>query len=431
MPSARVEPTEEEPPPLLAGLDHVIRHFGSFRFNEAVDNNPSKFVLVGDEITADQLLDLKFKVWKLARPSAVISIMCGTGPGVPVEGEDSFKRAIITVAEKTNAWVLTRGTASGVGRVIGGAIGCSVSVPVIGLLPENRTAGLRGVESWEKGDIMAYEPEPRPSGVCSWDSNPGSQFRRASALNPSTGVQIHVRQLQWHSVGNEKPARGHELTHAKLAEALSSKSSFTTEEWGAFGISDLQDEHFIRSSVGDYFKPETLLLLDPGHSHFVLVCEPTGAPQQWSKAKLLKDNLLNMFAGYNTSRWTPQVHMFVGGTATSLEDIIKKLSQDPQQPCLAVVQRGASKCPMWALYKYVRSAGDGACLADFPSEADNIRTIQAHPQRKYLSFFVVDDNRLDSEVDEDSVEQEVPCPDPYVAVPACTPHIRRTAAATY
>ena len=59
--------------------------------------------------------------------------------------------------------------------------------------------------------------------------------------------------LTWQHVGG-MPESGIELTSTELAAALETKSEFTTEEWAAFGIADLQFDHFIKVG-GTYYQP--------------------------------------------------------------------------------------------------------------------------------------------------------------------------------
>tara|TARA_B100000795_G_scaffold225765_1_gene181575 strand:+ start:193 stop:492 length:300 start_codon:yes stop_codon:yes gene_type:complete len=50
------------------------------------------------------------------------------------------------------------------------------------------------------------------------------------------------------------PKSGVELTSTELAAALETKTGFTTEEWAAFGIADLQFDHFVKAG-GKYYQP--------------------------------------------------------------------------------------------------------------------------------------------------------------------------------
>ena len=60
--------------------------------------------------------------------------------------------------------------------------------------------------------------------------------------------------LRWKNVGPTRPAAGVQLSNAKLAAALLQKTTFTTKEWQAFGISGLKQTHWIKSGAS-YFQP--------------------------------------------------------------------------------------------------------------------------------------------------------------------------------
>ena len=87
-------------------------------------------------------------------------------------------------------------------------------------------------------------------------------------ISKNTGVEQLARALTSSSgqawvedVGGE-PIPGREILNPKLAAALDSKTTFTEEEWDAFGISDLRMDHFVKAESGEnYFKPaqETVL----------------------------------------------------------------------------------------------------------------------------------------------------------------------------
>ena len=61
--------------------------------------------------------------------------------------------------------------------------------------------------------------------------------------------------LVWLSLGSTEPNTGQQLENASLADALTRKTRFTSEEWNAFGINNLRVEHFVKASTGFYFKP--------------------------------------------------------------------------------------------------------------------------------------------------------------------------------
>ena len=63
-----------------------------------------------------------------------------------------------------------------------------------------------------------------------------------------------ISGLKWIDIGAEQLVDGVELSNDKLAGALQSKLEFAPDEWNEFGITELREEHFIKS--GDkYFKP--------------------------------------------------------------------------------------------------------------------------------------------------------------------------------
>ncbi len=77
--------------------------------------------------------------------------------------------------------------------------------------------------------------------------------------------------LKWSSAGRKAPARGEELTNAKLADALTRKTEFEQREWDSFGIdAPVRPETFIESG-GSYFRPA-------GVSHSVLSSAPSIMP---------------------------------------------------------------------------------------------------------------------------------------------------------
>ena len=86
--------------------------------------------------------------------------------------------------------------------------------------------------------------------------------------------------LVWKLSEPKHPTDGVELTNPELSDALKLKTAFTAEEWSAFGISELQQEHFIQSG-NSYFKPfelpEGFLPSDSRRSH-------DGAPQRLERA---------------------------------------------------------------------------------------------------------------------------------------------------
>jgi len=60
--------------------------------------------------------------------------------------------------------------------------------------------------------------------------------------------------LKWQNVGATKPEQGRELDNAKLADALMNKTEFTEQEWNNFGITDLRNDHVVKSGA-TYLQP--------------------------------------------------------------------------------------------------------------------------------------------------------------------------------
>jgi hypothetical protein len=105
----------------------------------------------------------------------------------------------------------------------------------------------------------------------------------------SLQIVTEPRGLKWLPAGDTEPATGRNLEHAKLAEALRSKTEFTKQEWEAFSIKDLRTDHFIKS--GDsYFEPDakdqqsTVLLL--ASARFKDNSWPEEDEGRWKKKKL-------------------------------------------------------------------------------------------------------------------------------------------------
>ena len=67
--------------------------------------------------------------------------------------------------------------------------------------------------------------------------------------------------LKWQDAG-AKPPGGHELVNEQLAEALETKTEFTPQEWGGFGVSGLRMKHFIRAG-NTHFRPVELAAGEP------------------------------------------------------------------------------------------------------------------------------------------------------------------------
>jgi hypothetical protein len=60
--------------------------------------------------------------------------------------------------------------------------------------------------------------------------------------------------LNWRKIGNKEPTGCVHLANAGLESGLASTTTFTQEEWDAFGVTDLRRDHFIKSGES-YFQP--------------------------------------------------------------------------------------------------------------------------------------------------------------------------------
>ena len=68
-------------------------------------------------------------------------------------------------------------------------------------------------------------------------------------------VSISTRHaLKWECFGASPPSNASKLCNAELAEALSDTLEFTSSDWAAFGIEELQDNHVVESA-GVYYRP--------------------------------------------------------------------------------------------------------------------------------------------------------------------------------
>jgi hypothetical protein len=86
------------------------------------------------------------------------------------------------------------------------------------------------------------------------DQEVSTHFRGQEVLADFGFVDTGSLGLKWLPAGDSEPAMGRNLEHAKLAEALKSKTEFTKQEWEAFGIKDLRTDQFIKSGYS-YFQP--------------------------------------------------------------------------------------------------------------------------------------------------------------------------------
>ena len=91
-----------------------------------------------------------------------------------------------------------------------------------------------------------------------WKSFGINDLRREHVIKSSDGCyfrpDLASGLLLWELSAPRKPKLGVELTNSQLSEALKLKRGFTTDEWQRFGISDLQQDHFIKSG-SSYYRP--------------------------------------------------------------------------------------------------------------------------------------------------------------------------------
>jgi len=101
--------------------------------------------------------------------------------------------------------------------------------------------------------------------------------------------------LSWKMAGSTKLAQGRELTNAALSEALTQTTTFTQEQWDAFGIDDLRDYDYIQA--GDrYYQPAHTADLSAASSLY------TG---RWK----ITDGLMSSWDGLNArGEWSLQVY---------------------------------------------------------------------------------------------------------------------------
>ena len=79
-----------------------------------------------------------------------------------------------------------------------------------------------------------------------------SLFGSSGNSNPKAHFTLGSR---WKNVGVDRPQGGRELSNAKLATALASKTMFLGDEWEEFGITDLREDDYIKSNAS-YFRPQ-------------------------------------------------------------------------------------------------------------------------------------------------------------------------------
>eukprot|EP00966_Prymnesium_polylepis_P259104 5984337-Prymnesium_polylepis.1 len=85
--------------------------------------------------------------------------------------------------------------------------------------------------------------------------------------------------LEWHNVGDSRPASGSEITNTKLAQALEEQTCFTHDELTALRVGDLHLDDFIQSGTS-YFKPSESKL---ARAATIEVLRSRLAPGEWER----------------------------------------------------------------------------------------------------------------------------------------------------
>jgi hypothetical protein len=69
-------------------------------------------------------------------------------------------------------------------------------------------------------------------------------------------ISGHMRAsgVKWRNAGSSRPEAGYEFWNQTLADSLQEKTEFTDQEWAAFGVTDLNACHFIKSG-NSFFRP--------------------------------------------------------------------------------------------------------------------------------------------------------------------------------
>ena len=139
---------------------------------------------------------------------------------------------------------------------------------------------------------------------------------------------------KWHNKGVTRPSQGKELTNPQLAEALSktetSQIEFNSQEWEAFGIEDLQIDHFIKSPYkGTYafYQPDV----------------KGGVWEEKSKCDIdcAAPNYIICDGIDSKGRWMDKQ------PCNSLRtEIVRYLTQDMGLPAIAVKTGCAARCPI-------------------------------------------------------------------------------------
>ena len=155
-------PTGRRKPDKLAANGQSVSQ-GAIRFPGS-RRPPAKWAKLRDAVRIDaDMLEKVVGEWRLRPPTALFSVV-GLTPEAAVPGsyesmqQISLRRGLRRAALKTNAWIVTSGTAQGdVGGWVGMAIGDQSEVPVIGVLPWRLTAEHEQLE-WSSKHLYGNYP---------------------------------------------------------------------------------------------------------------------------------------------------------------------------------------------------------------------------------------------------------------------------------
>jgi hypothetical protein len=82
-----------------------------------------------------------------------------------------------------------------------------------------------------------------------------TQVFKTPVVRFASEISWEALGLNWRNAGAVRPAQGREIFSSELAEALTSKTTFTQKEWDGFGLGEVGSEDFIKAEAS-YFKPE-------------------------------------------------------------------------------------------------------------------------------------------------------------------------------
>ncbi|RNA22376.1 transient receptor potential cation channel subfamily M member 2-like isoform X1 [Brachionus plicatilis] len=123
--------------------DEPTDAFGELKFEDFKRNDP-KYLRVDFRTPLDQMVKIIFEVWKMHRPKLIISITGGAKNFKINAGiKNALKRAVISAALSTDAWLVTGGTNEGIMKIIGEAFKESAI-----RLKNRRKLILLGIANW-------------------------------------------------------------------------------------------------------------------------------------------------------------------------------------------------------------------------------------------------------------------------------------------